>query len=476
MQFKHGIPIGTPASIGIVHFVGIGGIGMSGIGEVMHNLGYHVQGSDLSVNANVERLQKMGIKIFSTHKASNAAEAGIVVISSAIKDDNAEVQAARQVGIAVVRRAEMLAELMRLKSTITIAGTHGKTTTTSLVATILDAAGFDPTVINGGIINAYGTNARLGAGDWMIVEADESDGTFVRLPSTLGVITNIDPEHLDFYGDFDALRDAFCRYVANISFYGAVMMGIDHPQVQALMGHIQDRHMVSYGLSAQADIRAVNVRFEGGSTFFDIELTLRQKAEKTIHRNFILPMAGKHNLQNALAAIGIGLEVGVEAAKIRRALAKFKGVKRRFTHIGDWQGVSIYDDYAHHPVEITAVLESARTAARGKVTAIIQPHRYTRLRDLFNDFCRCFNEADTVVVAPVFEAGEKPINGFNAASLAQGIRASGHRQVLTIDSPDEIVGLVHEQAQAGDIVLFLGAGSIGAWADALPEQLRGDVS
>lgn len=468
MQSKHG----TPASIGIVHLVGIGGIGMSGIAEVMHNLGYQVQGSDMSVNANVERLQAMGIQIFAGHEAANIQNAGIVVISSAIKDDNAEVQAARRSGLAVVRRAEMLAELMRLKSTITIAGTHGKTTTTSLVAAILDTAGFDPTVINGGIINAYGTNARLGAGDWMVVEADESDGTFVRLPSTLGVITNIDPEHLDFYGDFDGLREAFRSYVANIPFYGAVMMCIDHHEVQALMGRVHDRNLMSYGLSAQADIRAVNIRDEAGSTLFDIEVKSRREAETETHEGFVLPMAGRHNLQNALAAISIGLELGVDSKTLRTALAGFEGVKRRFTHTGDWQGVSIYDDYAHHPVEISAVLESARATAQGKVIAIMQPHRYTRLRDLFHDFCRCFNEADSVIVAPVYEAGETPIDGFDATSLANGIREHGHRHVITIETPDEIAGLVREQAQAGDIVLFLGAGSVSAWAYDLPQNLR----
>ncbi|MGC6512021.1 MAG: UDP-N-acetylmuramate--L-alanine ligase [Parvibaculales bacterium] len=468
MQSKHG----APASMGIVHLVGIGGIGMSGIAEVMHNLGYQVQGSDMAVNANVERLQAMGIKVFAGHDAGNVEDAGIVVISSAIKNDNAEVQAARRAGLAVVRRAEMLAELMRLKSTITIAGTHGKTTTTSLVATLLDAAGFDPTVINGGIINAYGTNARLGTGDWMVVEADESDGTFVRLPSTLGVITNIDPEHLDFYGDFDGLREAFRSYVANIPFYGAVMMCIDHQEVQALMGRIHNRNLVSYGLSAQADIRAVTIQDKGGRTMFDIELKTRRTPEAETHKGFVLPMAGRHNLQNALAAIAIGLELGIDVEVMRTALAGFEGVKRRFTHTGDWQGVSVYDDYAHHPVEIAAVLESARATATGKVIAVMQPHRYTRLRDLFKDFCRCFNEADSVIVAPVYEAGESPIDGFDAASLANGIREHGHRQVMTIQSPDEIAPLVREQAQAGDIVLFLGAGSVSGWAYDLPQSLQ----
>ncbi len=463
----------SPEAIGIVHLVGIGGIGMSGIAEVMHNLGYHVQGSDMSQNANVERLQNMGIKIMTSHDGAHIEGVGIVVISSAIKEDNPEVQAARKAGIAIVRRAEMLAELMRLKSTITIAGTHGKTTTTSLVATLLDGASYDPTVINGGIINAYGTNARLGAGDWMVVEADESDGTFVRLPSTLGVVTNIDPEHLDFYGDFDALKDAFRAYLTNIPFYGAALMCIDHAEVQALMGRVQDRRLISYGLSAQADLRAVNVVTQNGETRFDMTHNNRRTGQMETYEGFVLPMAGKHNLQNALAALGIGLELGIEIEKLRQSLAGFAGVKRRFTHVGNWQGVDIYDDYAHHPVEISAVLESARGTTKGQVVAILQPHRYTRLRDLFEDFCRCFNEADSVIITPVYEAGEKPIAGVDAQALAEGIRAHGHRQVTTINDPSEIAGLIKSQTKSGDIVLFLGAGSISNWAYDMPETLAG---
>lgn len=462
----------NPKSIGTVHLVGIGGIGMSGIAEVMHNLGYGVQGSDMSVNANVKRLQKMGIKVQQGHDGRNIENASIVVISSAIKDDNAELVAARENLIPVVKRAEMLAELMRLKYTITIAGTHGKTTTTSMVAAVLDAASLDPTVINGGIINAYGTNARLGEGDWMVVEADESDGTFVRLPSTHGVITNINPEHLDYYGDFDGLKNAFQSYVENIPFYGAVIMCIDHPEVQALMGRVSDRRMISYGLSPQANIRALNIETKVGVTHFDLSLTDHRTQTTRIVSGMQLPMAGNHNLQNALAAIGIGLELGVPEEQMQKALAGFAGVKRRFTHIAHWQGIDIYDDYAHHPVEISAVLNSARATTTGRVIAVVQPHRYTRLRDLFDAFCGCFNEADTVIVAPVYEAGEAPIKGFNATSMAAQMRQNGHRDVVTIDAPEELPALIKQKASSGDVVLCMGAGSISLWANELPDNLN----
>lgn len=459
------------ASIGIVHLLGIGGIGMSGIAEIMNNLGYQVQGSDMSENANVQRLREMGIKVFKGHQAEQVEGVGLLVVSSAIKPDNPEIQAARKLSIPVVRRAEMLAELMRLKYCLTVAGTHGKTTTTSMVAAVLDAAALDPTVINGGVINAYGTNARLGSGDWMVVEADESDGTFVRLPSTIGIVTNIDPEHLDYYDGFDGLRDAFLRYVENIPFYGSALMCIDHPEVQALMGRVADRRMVSYGLSPQADIRAVNVSMEGPVTKFDLSITDRRLNESRMLEGFSLPMAGRHNLQNGLAAIAAGLELGVKDEAIIAALAGFAGVKRRFTHTGVWQGVDIYDDYAHHPVEIAAVLESARAASKGKVVAVVQPHRYSRLRDLFEDFCTCFNEADHVIVAPVYAAGEAPIEGFDAVSMADNLIANGHRHVTVMDDPAELASLIQPLVEAGDLVICLGAGSISQWAHELPAQL-----
>ena len=464
-----------PNAIGCVHFVGIGGIGMSGIAEIMHNLGYQVQGSDVSENSNVQRLSSMGIKIFKGHDASNMADVALLVISSAIKtDENPEVLAARKVSIPVIRRSEMLAELMRLKYCLTVAGTHGKTTTTSMVAAVLDSASLDPTVINGGVINAYGTNARLGSGDWIVVEADESDGTFVRLPSTIGVVTNIDPEHLDYYGSFDGLRDAFVRYVENMPFYGAALMCIDSQEVQNLMGRISDRRITTYGLSPQADIRAVNILGEGQKTIFDVVISDRRLNQSREIQGFSLPMPGQHNLQNALAAIASGLQLGVSDEAIKQALSQFGGVKRRFTLTGEWQGVEVYDDYAHHPVEINAVLESARataTAKGGRVTAVVQPHRFTRLRDLFEDFCTAFNDADSVIVAPVFPAGEAPIEGVSSEAMVTNMIAKGHRDVRLMHSPENLPSFISGMTGDGDVVICMGAGSITQWANDLPKQL-----
>ena len=461
-------------SFGRVHIVGIGGIGMSGIAEVMHVMGYEVQGSDLGDNANTQRLRDMGINVAVGHAAENVAGAGVVTVSSAVQADNPEVIAARQNHIPVVRRAEMLAELMRLKPCITIAGTHGKTTTTSLTAAMLDAADLDPTVINGGIINAYGTNARLGQGDWMVVEADESDGTFVRLPATIGIVTNIDPEHLDHYGDFDGLRAAFDSYIANIPFYGVGIVCLDHPEVQALVGRVTDRRLITYGLSEQADMRAVNIREDGLKQHFDIVYRDRRNDADIEIKQLCLPMAGKHNLQNALAAIAAGLELGATADTIAAALNGFGGVRRRFSTVGEvGQGVRIFDDYAHHPVEIEAVLESARAVTSGRVVAIMQPHRYTRLRDLFSEFCACMNGADTVLVLPVYEAGEPPIEGMNSAALADGLRAHGHRHVIALAHDKDLPDALADTLQADDVVICMGAGSISQLAYKLPEQLEG---
>jgi UDP-N-acetylmuramate--alanine ligase len=461
-------------SFGRVHIVGIGGIGMSGIAEVMHVMGYEVQGSDLGDNANTQRLRDMGIDVAVGHAAENVAGAGVVTVSSAVQGDNPEVIAARENHIPVVRRAEMLAELMRLKPCITIAGTHGKTTTTSLTAAMLDAAGLDPTVINGGIINAYGTNARLGQGAWMVVEADESDGTFVRLPATIGIVTNIDPEHLDHYGDFDGLRAAFDSYIANIPFYGVGIVCLDHPEVQALVGRVTDRRLITYGLSEQADMRAVNIREDGLKQHFDIIYRdCRNDADIEI-KALCLPMAGKHNLQNALAAIAAGLELGATAETIAAALNGFGGVKRRFSTVGEvGQNIRIFDDYAHHPVEIEAVLESARAVTSGRVIAIMQPHRYTRLRDLFSEFCACMNGADTVLVLPVYEAGEAPIEGVTATALAEGLRAHGHRHVIALAQDKDLPDALADTLQADDVVICMGAGSISQLAYDLPQQLEG---
>mgnify|MGYP001093157171 FL=1 len=461
---------------GRVHIVGIGGIGMSGIGEVMHLMGYEVQGSDMGTNANTARLAAMGIEIMQGHDAAHVEKAGVVTISSAVPDDNPEVQAARAAHIPVVRRAEMLAELMRLKPCITIAGTHGKTTTTSLTAALLDAAALDPTVMNGGIINAYGTNARLGQGEWMVVEADESDGTFVRLPTTIAIVTNIDPEHLEHYGDFDGLRAAFDRYIQNIPFYGVGIVCLDHPEVQSLVGRVTDRRLITYGLGEQADVRAIDIREEGLTQSFDVLWRDRRSDSQKHLRDLSLPMAGKHNLQNALAAIAAAIEVGGDEATIRKGLAGFGGVKRRFTPVTTLEGnIRWFDDYAHHPVEIEAVLESARAVTKGRVIGVMQPHRYTRLRDLFEGFCASMNGADTVLVTPVFEAGERPIDGFDSATLADGLRAHGHRHVVHVEDHAKLADVLAQEMQADDVVIFMGAGSISNLAYAAAEKLGGKL-
>jgi UDP-N-acetylmuramate--alanine ligase len=460
-----------PLDIGPLHFVGIGGIGMSGIAEVMHNLGYRVKGSDVAANANVARLRALGIEVHIGHAPENIGTAEVVVVSSAVKGDNPELVAARARLLPVVRRAEMLAELMRLKWAVAVGGTHGKTTTTSLIAAMFEVAGLDPTVINGGIINAYGTNARLGSGEWMVVEADESDGTFTKLPATVAVVTNIDPEHLDFYGSFDNIRTAFQTFVENIPFYGFAVVCLDHPEVQAMIGRISDRRLIAYGFSPQADIRGVNLRFENGSSYFDAQLTERQSGGCRTIAGLSLPMAGQHNVQNALAAVAIAREMGFSDDVLRNTLAGFRGVSRRFTKVGEAGGVVIIDDYGHHPVEIAAVLAAARQAYRGRVIAVVQPHRYTRLKNLFEEFCACFNQADTVVVADVYAAGELPIPGVNRNALVQGLRAHGHRHALPLGKPEDLAQVLAGLAHPGDVVVCLGAGSITSWAQTLPTEL-----
>ena len=460
-----------PLDIGVIHFVGIGGIGMSGIAEVMYNLGYRVQGSDQAEGANVLRLRELGIEAKIGHTADNLDEARVVVISSAVQPDNPEVVAAREAMIPVVRRAEMLAELMRLKWAIAVGGTHGKTTTTSMVAAILDQADYDPTVINGGIINAYGTNARLGAGEWMGVEADESDGSFTKLPATIAIVTNMDPEHLDFYGDFETERVAFQTFIENLPFYGFAVMCLDHVEVQALIGRISDRRIVTYGFSPQAAVRAVDLKASSAGMHFDVALTDRVSNETRLIQGFHLPMHGEHNVLNALAAIAVGLEMKIADDKLLSALSGFAGVKRRFTKTGEVGGVTVIDDYGHHPVEISAVLRAARAACQGRIVAVVQPHRFTRLRDLFEDFCTCFNDADTVIVADVHAAGEAPIEGMDRDALIQGLTARGHRRVLALDGPEDLPAIVRVEAAAGDMVVCLGAGTISGWANALPEQL-----
>ncbi len=464
-----------PLDIGLLHFVGIGGIGMSGIAEILHNLGYKVQGSDQADSANVQRLRKLGIAVHVGHKAENLGDAEVLVVSTAVKPDNPEVRAAREKLIPVVRRAEMLAELMRLKWAVAIAGTHGKTTTTGFVAAMLETAGMDPTIINGGILNAYGTNARLGAGDWMVVEADESDGTFVKLPATIAVVTNIDPEHLDYWGTFENAKKGYQNFISNLPFYGFAAMCVDHPEVQALIAATQDRKILAYGFSPQADVRGVNVRLDASGGHFDVALSGRAGAERTI-RNLHLPLVGKHNVENSLAAVAVAIEMGIDEATIRKALAAIKGVKRRFTNTGMGAGLTVIDDYGHHPVEIAAVLKAARQATSAGVIAVVQPHRYTRLANLFEEFCTCFNDADAVIVADVYAAGEQPIDGANKQALVEGLRGHGHRKAIALENPQALARTVLEIAKPGDMVVCLGAGNITQWAHALPGELDAAVA
>ena len=456
-----------PTDVGPIHFVGIGGIGMSGIAEVLLNLGYQVQGSDLKASEITKRLIELGATVFVGQKAENLEHAKVVVISSAIKSGNPELDNARQMGLPVVRRAEMLGELMRLKSNVAIGGTHGKTTTTTMVATLLDAGTFDPTVVNGGIIHAYGSNARLGQGEWMVVEADESDGSFNRLPATIAVVTNIDPEHMDHWGDFDRLRQGFLDFVSNIPFYGVAICCTDHPEVQSLVGKISDRRVITYGFNAQADVRAINLTYSGGAAHFDVALQLEGRYLK----NCILPMTGDHNVANALAAVGVARHLDMKEIEIREALANFKGVNRRFTKIGEVDGITIIDDYGHHPVEIAAVLKAACQASDGRVIAVHQPHRFTRLSNLFNDFCTCFNDADVVAITEVYAAGEAPIKGASRDDLIQGLLQHGHRHVTALESETDLTDFVKTHAKSGDIVVCLGAGTISAWANKLPSKL-----
>jgi UDP-N-acetylmuramate--alanine ligase len=461
-----------PLSIGPLHFVGIGGIGMSGIAEVLHVLGYAVQGSDIAESANVARLRAAGIPVAIGHDAANLGRAQVVVISTAVPKDNPEVLEARRKLIPVVRRAEMLAELMRLKWAVAIGGTHGKTTTTSLVAAVLEGAGFDPTVINGGIINAYGSNTRLGAGDWMVVEADESDGSFLRLPAVITIVTNMDPEHLDHWGTREAMEAGYRQFVANIPFYGFAVLCIDHPAVQQMIPALSDHRVITYGFSPQADIRAERIISGKDGASFEVRFSDRATGRARRMGPFKLPMLGNHNVSNALAAIAVATEMEIEEAQIKAALASFAGVKRRFTKTGEAGGITVIDDYGHHPVEIAAVLKAARQAGARDVIAVVQPHRYTRLASLFEEFCTCMNDAGTVIVADVYAAGEAPIEGVTRDALVEGLRARGHRQVVALTDPAHLAEMVHAIARHGDFVICLGAGSITHWAAALPAQLQ----
>jgi len=462
-----------PLSIGTMHFTGIGGIGMSGIAEILFELGYDVQGSDMSDNANVRRLRAKGIRVMNGQSADNIDNAALVVISTAIKPDNPEVVAARKRFLPIVHRAEMLGELMRLRWSIAVAGTHGKTTTTSLVATLLNSAGIDPTVINGGIITGWGSNARLGKGQWMVVEADESDGSFAKLKPTVAVVTNIDPEHLDHHGSFAALETAFLNFVASIPFYGFATLCIDHPSVQRLMAGIKDRRIVTYGMVAAADVRAVNMRVDGASMMFDVQLSDRAAGNATLIADIRFPMLGNHNVQNCLAAIAVALEMNIDADTIRSALAAFGGVGRRFETKGVSNGVTIIDDYGHHPVEINAALKAGRMmCGKHKLVAVVQPHRYSRLADVFVDFCGCFHDADEVLVANVYGAGEAPIEGIDRDALVSGLRDHGHKAAAALAHRDDLAAEIKARTSPGDLVMCLGAGDITNWAASLPDELE----
>ncbi len=461
---------GVGTDIGTIHFVGIGGIGMSGIAEVMHNLGYTVQGSDIADSASVERLRGRGIAVTIGHAAENVAGVAVVVTSTAVRRTNPEVAAALEARIPVVRRAEMLAELMRLKNTVAVAGTHGKTTTTSMIACLLDAGGVDPTVINGGIINSYGSNARLGASDWMVVEADESDGSFLRLDGTIAVVTNIDPEHLDHYGSFEGVKEAFVEFIENVPFYGAAVLCLDHPEVQGVISRVRDRRVITYGFSAQADVRGEAVTPYPGGNRFDVSIRERDGAVRRIE-GIELPMPGRHNVQNALAAVAVSVEMGCPDEVIRSGFAHFGGVRRRFTKVGEVAGALVIDDYGHHPVEIRAVLAAAREGGTGRVIAVAQPHRYTRLGDLMDEFQTAFNDADMVYVAPVYAAGEEPIEGVDSDALVAGLKARGHRAAQTISGPGELADTLAAIITEGDLVVCLGAGDITKWAAGLADAI-----
>jgi UDP-N-acetylmuramate--alanine ligase len=456
--------------IGTIHFVGIGGIGMSGIAEVMHQLGYSVQGSDQADSYVVEKLRKAGIPVTIGHKAENLGDSAVVVVSTAISRGNPEVEAAIERRLPIVKRSEMLAELMRMQKTIAVAGTHGKTTTTSMIAAMLDAGGMDPTVINGGIINRYGSNARLGKSDWMVVEADESDGSFLRLDGTIAVVTNIDPEHLEHWGSFEEVKRAFCEFIENVPFYGLAVLCVDHPEVQSILGRIQDRRIVTYGFSALADLRAENVEPDGTGSRFDAVVFERDGERRSIEAIHV-PIPGRHNVQNALAAVAVALELGIPDDKIVTGFERFEGVKRRFTKVGEVDGATIIDDYAHHPVEIRAVLAAARETTDGRVIAVMQPHRYTRLQSLMDDFQAAFNDADMVFVAPVYAANEEPIEGVDSDALVEGLRAHGHRMVKAVSDPQDLAETLRDIAAEGDTIICMGAGDITKWAGGLADGI-----
>jgi UDP-N-acetylmuramate--alanine ligase len=464
-----------PGDLGPIHILGIGGIGMSAIAEILRAKGYTVQGTDQKESANVNRLRTKGIKVFIGHDPANIEGARYVVISTAVKPGNPELEAARARGIPIIRRAEMLAELMRLYATISVTGTHGKTTTTSLVAHVLKDTGLEPTVITGGIINDWGSNARLGAGPWMVVEADESDGTFIKIPTQIGVVTNIDPEHLDYFGSVERMHQDYETFYRNIPFYGLAVTCIDHPVARAMIERLDlrrdGRRLLTYGVSPDADLRLLATRIEATSTYLEAELSDRVAGGARRIEGWAVPVPGEHNALNALAAIAVCAETGLSDDAIRGSLARFTGVKRRFQPTGSWNGITVYDDYGHHPVEIAAVLKAARAGATGRVVAVVEPHRYSRVKDLFDEFASCFGDADSVVVAPLYSAGEAPLPGIDHEALATAIVKAGHASVSTVATPHDLAPAIRAVARSGDMVLCFGAGNSTEWAHALPGWL-----
>ncbi len=460
---------------GLLHFIGIGGIGMSGIAEVLVNLGYKVSGSDLVENQNVSRLKNLGVNIFIGHKKNNVDEAAMVVVSSAINSNNEEILEAKRRRLPIVKRAEMLAELMRFKKSISVAGTHGKTTTTSLMAAILETADLDPTVINGGIINSYKSNAKIGSSDWMVVEADESDGSFIKLPTTNIIITNIDAEHLDYYGNFRALKEAFKQCINNIPFYGMAIVCLDNPTIQSILSEIEDKRIITYGISPQADYRAQNIRSKDGRTFFTLEISPKVYSPTKNIDGLISNIPGIHNVQNVLAVCAMAIEMGIKTEVVKKALENFEGVNRRFSFLSSYRGIKIYDDYGHHPVEIRATLSAAREVSKNKVVAIVQPHRYSRLKMLFADFTTAFNDADTVFVTNIYSAGEKEDKELTKEHLISALIAAGHKDVRKYEDLEQLKFFLEKKLNEGDIVIFLGAGDITQYARKFSDLLKIEV-
>jgi UDP-N-acetylmuramate--alanine ligase len=466
--------------VGLIHFIGIGGIGMSGMAEILHNLGYRVQGSDLNESYITERLQKNGIKVIFGHHPQNIEGVSLIVKSTDIQDSNVEIKAAFKESIPVIKRCDMLAEIMRCKPAISVSGTHGKTTTTSMIATVFDGAQMNPTVINGGVINQFNTNAYVGDGDYIIAEADESDGTFIKIPSYIAVVTNIDPEHLNYYGTFANVKTAYKTFIENIPFYGFAVLCYDHPVVREIGAQIIDRRIIKYGVEADdLDIKAVNITQDQEGMAFDVIFSSNFMKRNRLNSQQIEGMKlrayGQHNVLNCLSAIAIGIEKGISIALLQKSLANFRGVKRRFTQTGEVRGIRIIDDYAHHPEEIKVTLNAARMVANmrgGKVIAVMQPHRYTRLQSLMEEFAQSFDDADEIIISEVYSAGEQSIANITSEKLIEKIKQYSSQSVYKLDDPLKLAEKINKLAKSSDLVVLLGAGSITKWAYDLPQQLE----